>query len=127
MALDYHLNRGQGFSSWLEHRRDLPRWGDETNRAFGRLSTKRTGDRHRDIGTNGDYAFWRDFAATWLLALLLIGAVLATQAVNGSHQSPTARFLTSQAVHSTGATPSNDPSTNEPIECTNLDYGYQRC
>ncbi|WP_139374019.1 hypothetical protein [Enhydrobacter aerosaccus] len=130
MAFYYDISHGHGFGSWLEHLRGLSGRTLRTIGSFqasGQLATKRAGDRHRDFRTHGDDAFWRDLVVSWLLALLLIAAILTIEAINGPHSSRAARFLTSQTAHSTNIALPSALSSDEVAECSDLDYAREWC
>ena len=132
MPLQSAIPRPSRFSRWLERMRgrDLgPRAGQDLDEAPdpGRPARKRANDDEQESWISGYSAFWQDLAATWLVAALIAGIVLAVQSSNDPHRNSAPATTAAQAPPPAKAT--HTPVRGEPgsRECTDLDYAYGRC
>ena len=125
------------FSRWLEWMRDPGRhadgYRDETEDP-GELSRKRVDDDERESWIGGYSAFWQDLAATWLVAVLIVGVVFAVQSSTDPH--PNVASVAATATTTTQTPPQappakavHKPAHGEPgsLECTDLDNAYGWC
>ena len=132
MPLQSAIPRPSRFSRWLERMRERDlgrRAGQDRDEAPdpGRPARKRTNDDEQESWIRGYSAFWQDLAATWLVAALIAGIVLAVQSSKDPHRDSASATTTTQAPPPAKAT--HTPVRGEPgsRECTDLDYAYGRC
>jgi len=127
MDLHYDLHLRPPSSQWLER---IRHFGHRAHQQGEEMRTPepvligQTSDQ-QETWTTGYDAFWRDLVATWLVALLLVGAILAFQTATRPRPDPTAGASISLAP--SNAASDGRQGDDDAAECSDLDYAYLRC